>query len=322
MTTEIIRQRHDAYQTSQPEIFDLVKRATGQQATAREKIVRGYDSEVYIVHTASSGDVVVRIRHHGGAPFAEEAWAIAQCRTVGVPTPEVLLVEMLTIDGHPREVMVQRRVPGRALSEIEGDLTPDQRAAVWRQAGAALGAIHSIRVGGFYKRHPDGSWDFPDWKSISEQSIVDRASEKPLLIQAGFRADEVDRLLRVLAAGQALFADEQPVLCHADFLPGHLFFDDDLKLRGVIDFGEFQGGAPILDFATISMDCPDVDLAWLQPDYGSPRLFDGIFPARLRITKLGLQLGYLAHFIRQGNAQEVALLIAELRETLETIPFN
>jgi aminoglycoside phosphotransferase (APT) family kinase protein len=235
---------------------------------------------------------------------------------VGVPAPEVLLLEMLTIEGHPREVMVQRRVLGRALSEIEGDLTPDQRAMIWRQAGAVLGAIHSIGVGGFYKHHPDGSWDFPDWKSVSEQSIIDRTSEKPLLIQAGFRADEVDRLLRMLADGQALFEDEQPVLCHGDFLPGHLFVDDDLKLCGVLDFGEFQGGGPILDFANLSRACPDVDLAWLQRGYGNPHLFDGTFPARLQATKIGLLIGNLAHFIQQGNAQAAAPMIAGLHEVL------
>src|SRR5215212_1125483 len=153
MTTDIIRQRHAAYQTPEQVIFDLVKRATGHEATAREKIVCGYDSEVYLVHTRNNSDAVVRIRHHGGAPFADEAWAIAQCRNAGVPVPDVLLVEMLPIEGHTREVMVQRRVPGRALSEIERELTTEQRAEVWRQAGAALGAIHSIHVGGFYKRH-------------------------------------------------------------------------------------------------------------------------------------------------------------------------
>jgi aminoglycoside phosphotransferase (APT) family kinase protein len=262
------------------------------------------------------GDVIIRIRHHGGAHFADEAWAIAQCRAVGVPAPDVLLVEMLAIGGQPREVMVQRRVPGRALSEIESTLTPEQRALVWRQAGATLGAIHSIRVGGFYKRHADGSWDFPDWQSIVERSIVDRTSEKPLLIQAGFRAVEVDQLLHMLAEGQALFADQQPVLCHADFLPGHLFVDDELKLTGVIDFGEFQGGEPILDFANLSMNCPEVDLAWLQAGYANQQLFDDTFPARLQATKLGLQLGYLAHFIQQGNAQEVAALVVALRQVL------
>jgi aminoglycoside phosphotransferase (APT) family kinase protein len=216
-------------------------------------------------------------------------------------------------------VMVQSRVPGRALSEIEGDLTPDQRAGIWRQAGAALGAIHSIHVGGFYKRHSDGSWDFPNRESVSQQSIMDRTSEKPLLIQAGFSADEIDWLLQMMVEGQTLFADEQPVLCHGDFLPGHLFVDDDLKLCGVIDFGEFQGGGPIVDFANLSMTCPDVDLAWLQSGYGNPKLFDQTFPARLRVAKVATQIGYLAHYIRQGNQQEAAPIAAGLREALSEI---
>lgn len=97
MTTDIVKQRHAAYNTSEQVIFGLVKRATGEKALAREKIARGYDSEVYLVHTRNDGDVVVRIRHHGGAPFADEAWALAQCRSAGVPVPDVLLIEMLPI---------------------------------------------------------------------------------------------------------------------------------------------------------------------------------------------------------------------------------
>jgi hypothetical protein len=95
-----------------------------------------------------------------------------------------------------------------------------------------------------------------------------------------------------------------------------LFFDDELKLCGVIDFGEFQGGQPIVDFANLSMTCPDVDLAWLQPDYGNANLFDQTFPDRLRVTKVGLQIGNLAHFIQQGNAQKVTPIAAGLRESL------
>ena len=50
--------------------------------------------------------------------------------------------------------------------------------------------------------------------------------------------------------------------------------------------------------------------------YGNPKLFDDTFPARLQITKIGLQIGYLAHYIRQGNQQEAAPMIAGLREIL------
>jgi aminoglycoside phosphotransferase (APT) family kinase protein len=314
MATDIIKQRHAAYSTSEHVISDIVKRATGQEATTQEKLVRGYDNEVYIVQTRAGGDLVVRIHHHGGAGFAEEAWAIEQCRAAGVPVAEVYLVATLPIEGQPREVMVQRRVPGRALSEIAPDLQRDELEHIWRQAGAALGAIHNIPVGGFYKLRPDGRWDFPDWESMAQTG--DRASERPLLLQAGFSDQEVDLMLSMLEVEEQDFPIKQPVLCHGDFLPGHLFVDDRLDLTGVIDFGEFQGGSPLVDFANLSMSCPDVDLTWLQRGYPNQALFDETFPLHLFLTKVGMQMGYLAHYIRQGNAKEAAPLVVGLRASL------
>jgi aminoglycoside phosphotransferase (APT) family kinase protein len=311
MTTDIIRQRHAAYKTSDHVISEIVKRATGQAVIAQEKLVRGYDNEVYIVQTSASGDFVVRIHHHGGAGFAEEAWAIEQCRGVGVPVAEVLLVEILTIDDQPREVMVQRRVPGRALSEIAPDLQRAKLEHIWQQAGAALGAIHSIRVGGFYKLRSDGHWDFPDWESMAQTG--DRASERPLLLQAGFSDQDVDLMLSIQ---EQELPTRQPVLCHGDFLPGHLFVDDRLHLTGVIDFGEFQGGSPLVDFANLSMDCPDVDLMWLQRGYPNQALFDETFARQLFLIKVSMQMGYLAHYIQQGNAEEAAPIAAGLRASL------
>jgi aminoglycoside phosphotransferase (APT) family kinase protein len=314
MITDIIRQRHAAYKTSEHVIADVVKRATGQETTAQEKLVRGYDNEVYIVQTRSGGDFVVRIRHHGGAGFAEEAWAIEQCRGVGVPAPEVYLIEAVTIDDQPREVMVQRRVPGRALSEIAPNLQRGELEHIWQQAGAALGAIHSIAVGGFYKLRPNGRWDFPDWDSMAQTG--DRAAERPLLLQAGFADQDVDLMLSILKVEEQDFTIRQPVLCHGDFLPGHLFVDDQLRLTGVIDFGEFQGGTPLVDFANLSMDCPEVDLGWLQRGYPSQALFDESFARRLLLVKVGMQMGYLAHYIQQGNSEEAAPIATGLRASL------
>jgi len=42
-------------------------------------------------------------------------------------------------------------------------------------------------------------------------------------------------------------------------------------------------------------------------------------PDRLRVTKVGLQIGNLAHFMQQGNAQKVAPIAAGLRESLSEI---
>jgi aminoglycoside phosphotransferase (APT) family kinase protein len=313
MTTDIIKQRHAAYKTPDHIISDIVKRATGQAATAQEKLAHGYDNEVYIARTRA-GDFVIRIHHHDGAGFAEEAWAIEQCRAAGVPAPEVCLVETLTLDDRPHEVMVQRRVPGRALSEIAPNLQRAVLEQIWRQAGATLGAIHGIKVGGFYKLRPGGRWDFPDWESMAQAG--DRGSERPLLLRAGFSEQDVDLMLSILKVEEQDFPTRQPVLCHGDFLPKHLFVDDQLRLTGVIDFGDFQGGTPLVDFANLSMSCPDVDLAWLRRGYPNQALFDETFARRLFLTKAGMQMGYLAHYIQQGNAEEAAPIAAGLRASL------
>jgi hypothetical protein len=55
--TTIIKRRQAAYQTPERVIFDLVWRAVGQEGISREKIVRGYASEVYLVDTRQGGSI-------------------------------------------------------------------------------------------------------------------------------------------------------------------------------------------------------------------------------------------------------------------------
>lgn len=50
--------------------------------------------------------------------------------------------------------------------------------------------------------------------------------------------------------------------------------------------------------------------------FAATKLFDQTFSARLQTTKIGLQIGYLAHFIQQGNTQKVTPIAAGLREIL------
>ena len=316
MTTPLMQQRHDAYQTAETFILNLVTEATGQQAVSREKITQGYDNEVYRVCTDQSEVFVVRIRRYGGAAFEQEAWAIDQCRQVGVPVPEIYLVTSQVIEDQACEVMVQSKVPGRALSTIQSKLQPDDLARIWAQVGEALSLMHRIQVGGFYQRHADGQWDFPTWETIVQAAQRDRMAELPLLMMAELTAEEIDTLAAILNDWPAALTDPQPVLCHGDLGPNHLFVDSALKLTGIIDFGEFQGGQPILDFAILAMHCPEVDLAWIQQGYVNQALFDSSFPARLVHNQITLQIGYLAHYIRQSNTVEVEAAIPQLRAAL------
>ena len=273
--------------------------------------------------TAQSG--IVRIQQHGTTEFEQEAWAIEACRAAGVPVPEICLIDQIEglTDGSTDEdrpltqgVMVQKRVPGRPLLEIQDRLSEQELADIYHQVGIALGKMHSIQVGGFYKMNVDGEWDFPDWESLSRAARRDRAAERPKLIQAGFNNQEIDTLLTLSETYQHEFACEHAVLCHGDVEPDHLFVDDDLMLTGIIDFGEFHGGTPIHDFAILNMAAPQIDLMWLRSGYGNDALFEDRFAERLLLHKTGWLIGYLAYLVDSDNHEEREAVALGLRNAL------
>lgn len=318
MPTDFIHQRHAAYHTPQPFISDLIQQVTGDDPISHEKLVRGYDNEVYAVQTRQGNDYIVRIQQHGGAGYAEEQWAIERCRMVGVPVPVICFVGAVALGDQSKPVMVQRRVPGRPLSEVYATVGQDERAHIFSQVGAVLSKIHTIRVGGFYKRHTTGLWDFPDWESIAADNLRARQTERPQLQQAGLTDGEIAALF-VLIEGEMPPKDRQPVLCHADLGLDHLFVDADLTLTGVIDFGEFQGGLPLVDFVSLSLHCSTVELAWVQAGYTNKALFATDFAQRLSLGRLNFLIGYLAHCVRIGDHERRLFIVDTLRTDLQSI---
>jgi Ser/Thr protein kinase RdoA (MazF antagonist) len=317
MADEFLRRRHAAYTTPEALTAALVERAIGQRATAREQIVRGYDSEVYAVVAERGDELVVRIRRHGGVGYASEAWALEQCRAAGVPVPEVLLLDTIAGDDGSHEAMVQRQLAGRPLSERLPTLTSDQRARLFAELGAALSAMHGIAVGGFYRRHANDRWDFPDWQSVMASHIAERRAEAPIIEHCGFSAAEVAAMLNMMERYRDEFACPQPVLCHSDLGADHIFVSHDGHLAGLIDFGDFAGGTPIGDIAQLGVNMPQLDLRLLQPGYSRPGVFDERFERHLLLHNVGTQMGYLAHYVNQKMMHEVEPAVRGLRLTLE-----
>jgi aminoglycoside phosphotransferase (APT) family kinase protein len=318
--TDVMLNRHAAYTRSPSAIAALVQHTIAQSLTTIQPIVRGYDSEVYRATRPLGSDLIVRIRRYGSVSYASEAWAIEQCRMVGVPVPEILFVGMAQLGSEECEVMLQLAIPGRPLSELSNRLSRTELAHVWAQAGAALAQIHSIPVDGFYKMRQPGVWDFPDWESILHSANDDRNDDIAQLAQGVVSAADALLLREMLTAGEAEAPCLQPVLLHGDFLPGHLFFTDDLRLCGVIDFGDFQGGPRITDIANIHMSVPQLDMAGLRAGYGEQEPFDDGFERRLLLTGAELQIGYLAHFLREGNHQEAEPILHALNASIAAWP--
>jgi aminoglycoside phosphotransferase (APT) family kinase protein len=312
MPTAFIQQRHAAYHTPQPLLFALIRQSTGDEPIRHEQVVRGYDNEVYVVETRQGNAYIVRLQQHGRTGYAEEQWAIEQCRAVGVPVAEICHVGALTVGDQNKPVMVQRRVAGRPLSEVQAMLTQDERVHIYHQLGAALSKIHSIAVGGFYKLNPDGVWDFPDWESIAQANVRDRTAERPQLRQAGLTDAEIDALLALIIDAVPPI-NRQPVLCHGDFRPEHLFVDAALTLTGVIDFGEFQGGLPHVDFVSLSVDCSPAEMISIQAGYSNKALFTDAFAQRLRYHQISYLLGSLAYFVQIQDHEGARVSVDALR---------
>ena len=315
MAREYLHRLHAAYAIPEHVLVDVVKGVTGHEVTSRQRIVQGYANEVYRVGTRQGNQFIVRIRRHEAVGFVEEAWAMARCRAAGAPVPDVYGVTRVDVDGQAREIMVLELVTGRALSDVVMGLTPWEREQVLTRVGAVMSTIHGVKIDGFGRLRPDGRWESPDWDSYVQAIPRERSKDAPFLIQAGLHETEVDSLLYLLARLPTV-ARSQPVLCHADLAMSHLFVDDQLNLTGVIDFGQWRGGTPALDFAVLRMYHPEIDLAWLKRGYQDQAIFNQTFPLQLLIHQANMTIGYLGFDIPRGNTDYLSDALFGLRVIL------
>jgi aminoglycoside phosphotransferase len=129
-----------------------------------------------VVTTAQRQEFVVRIHRAGESGLQDEAWALAAVRAVGVPVPDVLLVDRLVDKEQSLEYMVQTKVPGRSLAELQRALTPQEWEHALLQMGGMLARVHTVRTGGFYQCQREGVWDFPTRSGLMASVVQDRAA--------------------------------------------------------------------------------------------------------------------------------------------------
>ena len=314
-----LKQRHSKFSTPQEEIFNLVIKATGEKPIKRTKVVKGYDSEVYFVDTKEGNTYVVKIRWFGSVTYKEEAWVLKQCEKAGVPVPKILLLEKVELKDGKHEAMVQEKIRGYPLSQVRKTLTNSQLEEVLIKAGKVLSQIHSIKVEGFYHRNEKGEWRYSTWHQFASSMVKARSQEKPYLLQAGITEKEFNLLIKALEEYRDNFDCKQPVLCHGDFLPEHIFIDHKLNITGIIDFGLYEGNHPVHDFAFISFQAPTLNLGAIKKGYSNKAIFDEKFERRLLLHKIALQMGYLAYHIQENMTYEAKFVYQRLKESLEEL---
>ena len=318
---EFVQNRHMEFETPAEVIFALVKRATSQEPVRRAKIVRGYENEVYSVETRQQAAYIVKIRRFGEVTFQQEAWAMERCREAGAPVSEVLLVDTIQSGGKSFDAMVQRSAFGQPLNEILWKLKRSDLDKVLHQVGEVLGCIHNVQVEGFGRRQADGTWDFPTWESIVASALRNISPKKEHILQAGFSEREFEFMIEMLQKYPDEFPCHRPVLCHGDIEPDHIFIGENLKVSGIIDFGQFQGGPPILDFIHLSFVQPELDLEPIKSGYPDRKLIENRFNRRLHLQRLGFLMGCVAYTVMMGDedVDKTPDASGQLKKTLEAL---
>lgn len=286
-----IREIHAAVSTSREVLASLAHRATGAELNQVKRIVEGYENEVYRVETTRGDDVVIRIRRFGVARSLDgaiaEAKAIERARNAGVPGPEVLLVDLVTIDGEDFPVMVQRAVPGRPLGQMWAILDADQRYAALVEVGEIIARLGQVPAPG-------------DWAARTKAEVDDRRAERNLVLAAGFTPTEFDQMFAALGRYVDTFPCPEPVLCHGDLDPSHIYLDATGRVSGVIDFGDAGAGSSVHDLAVLRVRGPGLDLDAALSGYHAPN--DPLFRQQLDLDTLLIALFALKISVEENDS--------------------
>ncbi|GAB3744197.1 phosphotransferase family protein [Microlunatus parietis] len=309
---EFLDTLHARFAASPAEVAALVTRTTGAGIDGLERLKVGDENEVHRADLSDGRTVFARIRKPGDGTFDSEVWAMEQARAAGVPVPRVLAVAGIPSDTGERSAMVVEQSPGRPLGDVLPGLAVDRSRTVMINVGRVLARIHSVATPG--PRRPDATGRWPDPVEVRHSLIMERESQAPSLEAAGLSAAEIAAALEQVHGSPDVPPRADPVLCHGDLHGAHVFVDDDLAVRGVIDWGLWHGGSRIGDLAMTSTKYGEPEFAAILAGYGIDP--DAEFRERLAQAVVSQSIPHLAWHDSLGNARGRAFYAQQIRSAL------
>jgi len=312
--------KHDKMITPVEVLRDIVLEATGSVLSNHYRIIEGEVNEVYSAETESGQEIVIRIFHGRKIKFYKEQWAFEECAKVGVPVPKMLLVKSTDVDGEPREICVESKLPGVHLNKIPEISTPEmerERVDLLHQIGQILSRIHSIPTNGFGTLDQNGNGKFSSVRDlISNDSYINKNRILPGLAD---RPDDLQTVLRayeILEQESESYTSPSSSLVHNDISPPHIFVDQG-SISGVIDMENACGADPVSDLARWdSKFGREYPLKYIIEGYENKRLFTGNFERKLGFWKIYKSLTSLSYNIEVNKPTGIRKSLNGLREAL------
>jgi aminoglycoside phosphotransferase (APT) family kinase protein len=314
--TEYLSRLHGRYTIPRPELASLVQRATGSTIAASKRLILGDENEVHRVELTDGAIVYVRVAFPDTPPskLRHEAWAMGQARDGGVPVPDVLATGTVGSPDGERVTMVLREADGRQLREVLPSLDSQTRAAALTEVGRVLSTLHAIPMPGAGVPDEHDEWAEPVAHRNGYVEGCLAATER--LPAAGLTPAEVSQVVDLLGRS-ADFPVGDPVLCHGDVSPVHVFVDDDLRVVGLIDWGLWHADSAASELAGLTRTSRKADLDAILACYDGLRTDEA---SRL-IAWFGVAqaVGEIGWLVKSGQTAELAQPVTAMRRSLTTL---
>lgn len=297
---------------------EVVRRATGSGVATDERILDGHSCEVHGVLTVGGESVVVRAARRDGPVFERESWPIDQARRMGLPAPEVLLIEHTILEGQPISFSVQERLEGRPIHRLRSQLSAEVLAQLTRGIGRSLALIHSIPVPGAGPIGPSGQLQ-PELATDRDDVTSGFTGRSAYLVDNGVEAALVAKAEAIVLGGAEVLAAAPVCLIHGDWSLANVLTDG-RSLTGIVDWEGARGDDPAIDRTPWDQwhdhgpTRADVLMEGYREAGGS---LDEEFEARRRIRRIANLHHAAVHFIATGRSDLSKAALDYLRALLD-----
>lgn len=315
-----LEEKHARFSVDSNLLEDIVSKATNENIESKERLIHGEVNEVYSITTNNKQDLIVRISRSNKPRFKSEKWAIEQCRKIGVPTPEVLYVESISLDEQKLTFCVEKKLKGTPLRTLldESKVSKKDAKTIVIEAGQILAKIHSVETNGFGQLVSDGKGVFDTW----DKFMLEWNGKKRKYIEESANKIDLDtkflvKSLKILESHKDLFAKFSPKLLHSDFGPDHIFVNEG-KISGIIDFENARGGDGVWDFSWWSFFWNTrPSIRWLEEGYKREAELGEDYDLRLHLGKIKLGLDMVWYYQHENHETGIESAKNKIKENLE-----
>ncbi len=315
-SSDWLQTRHNKWNTPPSLINEYVRKATGGAIAQANRVVIGLDNEVYDVTSDKKHQFIVRISHKDNHRFEGERWALNAARKVGVPAPQVLLIEQAAYDDTTVTFCIEEKLPGKPLDVLLKDgLNSDLNKAI-DQIGEVLGKLHSVKVDGFGYLQPDGKGEQTSFAEIMLMANERQAELYEAAKKWNVPIKNITAGLELLNKNRELYQFNTPVLVHGDLGQKHILVEGD-HISGIIDMQDCSGNHPVIDFVIWDAYWSErIPTSKLMASYGNKSLFADSYDALFHLVLLRESLIMLMVHAQRENPNGIQGFITGLERAL------